>query len=180
MIKDLNCFNSAYVSEMMHIDWHIDKPYPWIDINEMSIAAHIAAELENVRQCCSVSVLVCDDETIRNYNRAKRAIDKATDILSFPTVSYPAGITAGHAAKLLRMEYDDDTKSCFLGDLIISAPRIAAQASAYGNTISRESSYIIVHGLLHLFGYDHIKESDKEIMRKMEEKIMDRCHLRRT
>lgn len=177
--KAINADNKSNNSQM-YIDWHIDIHCSEINLDDMSAAANAAMKAEHIGVSCSVSVRICDDETIRNYNRIQRGIDRPTDILSFPAVSYPNGITAGYADKLLRMEYDDDSNTCFLGDLIISAPRIIAQSNEYGHSIRRESAYILVHGLLHLFGYDHICENDRMIMRHMEETIMDMCHLYRS
>jgi homotetrameric cytidine deaminase/rRNA maturation RNase YbeY len=87
-------------------------------------------------------------------------------------VIYPEGKTAGQSENLLRREYDDETGTCFLGDLFISVPHIIKQAAEYGHSEARESVYLLVHGICHLMGYDHMKPEEKEIMRKMEEKVI--------
>ena len=81
-------------------------------------------------------------------------------------------MTAGQADKYLRMEYDDELDACMLGDLILSIPHVLAQAEEYGHSPERECAYLLVHGICHLMGYDHIDEDDKKQMRAMEEKIL--------
>ena len=122
---------------------------------------------------CAVSVRLCDDEAIHEINREYRDTDRATDVLSFPTVNYPKGVTAGHADKLLRRELDDELDACMLGDLIISVPHVLAQAQEYGHSPEREAAYLLVHGICHLMGYDHMVEDEKREMRAMEEKILN-------
>jgi probable rRNA maturation factor len=93
-------------------------------------------------------------------------------VLSFPTVNYPAGKTAGACEKLLKREYDPEIGACVIGDIIISMDHVRAQAEEYGHSIQRESGYLITHGLFHLMGYDHMTDSDKPVMRAMEEKAL--------
>ncbi len=150
------------------IDTHVDPA--WITL--MQTAADCALLTEGVKRECAVSIRLCDDEAIHEINREFRSVDRATDVLSFPTVNYPAGKTAGACDKHLRLEYDDGLDAVMLGDLILSVPHVLAQAEEYGHTPQRECAYLLVHGLCHLMGYDHIEEDDKRRMRAMEEKIL--------
>lgn len=156
----------------MKLIWQIDTQVDphWLSL--MQTAADCALLTEGVERPCAVSVRLCDDEAIHEINREHRGVDRPTDVLSFPTVMYPAGVTAGGADKLLRRELDDELNACMLGDLILSVPRVLAQAVEYGHSPEREAAYLIVHGLCHLMGYDHIEEDDKRKMRAMEEKIL--------
>ncbi len=142
----------------------------------------IEAVLERVaRAACETEGLsginaflrIVDDETIRRINRAQRNIDRATDVLSFPSVRYPEGKTARHCQKRLRREQG------FAGDIAISFDTALRQAAEYGHSIEREMGYLTAHALLHLFGYDHMDEGEKRVMRDMEEKIMAKTDLRR-
>lgn len=63
--------------------------------------------------------------------------------------------------------------ACLLGDLIISVPHVLAQAAEYNHSPEREAAYLLVHGLCHLMGYDHMEEDERKVMRTMEEKILD-------
>ncbi len=105
----------------------------------------------------AVSVLVCDNTTIRELNGQWRGIDKATDVLSFPM--------------------EDDGK--ILGDIVLSLEKAYEQAAEYGHSPAREIGFLTVHSMLHLYGYDHIEEEDRQEMRVMEEKILTKIGLLR-
>lgn len=156
----------------MKLLWQIDTPVEPSWLSLMQTAADCALLTEGVQRACAVSVRLCDDEAIHAINLEYRGVDRATDVLSFPTVNYPAGVTAGQADAYLRRELDDELNACMLGDLILSVPHVLAQAEEYGHSPERECAYLLVHGLCHLMGYDHIEEDDKRKMRAMEEKIL--------
>lgn len=103
---------------------------------------------------CEVSVTLVDDETIKNLNREYRGVDKVTDVLSFP----------------LEMEMNSPIK--MLGDVVINMNKIKAQAIEFNHSEKRELTYLTVHSMLHLLGYDHIQESDRLEMRSREKDIM--------
>ena len=159
----------------MRIEWFPDETLPEHIRCMLTRAASCCEECEGIHLPCSVTVRLCSDETIERINRDYRGIHKSTDVLSFPTVSYPPGITAGGCEKLLRTEFDDETGCCFLGDIVISVPHLYAQADEYGHSPEREASYLLVHGICHLMGYDHMTEKEKKQMRIMEEKILSRA-----
>ncbi|MDO5379212.1 MAG: rRNA maturation RNase YbeY [Clostridia bacterium] len=138
----------------------------------MQRCADAAERAEGVRLATSAFVEIVDDETIRRFNCEQRGKDAATDVLSFPTVAYPKGRTAGGCEKLLRREYDPETGACALGDIVISMDHVRAQAKEYGHSERREMGYLLTHGLFHLMGYDHMTDEDKPAMRAMEEKAL--------
>lgn len=156
----------------MLIDWQILSPLDQSILSKMQQAADLCLSCEGVKATCSVSVCLCDDDYIAGINRQYRETDRSTDVLSFPSVSYPSGMTAGKCESLLKQEYDDETESCFLGDLFIAVPHVYSQAEEYGHSPMREAVYLLVHGICHLMGYDHIEPGDKKKMREMEEKIL--------
>ena len=99
----------------------------------------------------SVNIVLCTDEFVRNMNRDYRGLDKVTDVLSF--------------------EWHDDGfpgAEEMLGEIYIARDQVKRQAPEYGNTFFAEMKRVIVHGLLHLSGYDHIKAADRKVMRKRE------------
>ena len=118
---------------------------------------------------CEINVMVTDDETIRAINLANRGIDRATDVLSFPMFNLCAGeIPADHSQMV-----DPATGLVPLGDMAISLERAKAQAKEYGHSVRREISYLTVHSVLHLLGYDHLDEGPvKKQMRAREEAIL--------
>ena len=138
----------------------------------MQRCADAAQRTEGVSCPLSVFISVVDDEEIRTINREQRNKDASTDVLSFPTVNYPKGKTAGKCESLLREEYDPDTDACALGDIVISMDHVRAQAAEYGHSERRECGYLLTHGLFHLMGYDHMTDEDKPVMRAMEEKSL--------
>lgn len=161
------------------IEWDVRCQIDQAIMERMQAAADLCLECENVNIPCAVTVCLCDDDTIAEINRQYRNIDRSTDVLSFPSVNYPAGKTAGDSETLLKQEYDDQYDAAFLGDLFISVPHLIAQAREYGHTVKREAVYLLVHGICHLMGYDHIEDSDKERMRAMEEKILSAASVTR-
>lgn len=159
--------------------WEIDTPVEPELLSLMQTAADCALWAEGVRLPCAVGVRLCGDEAIREINREYRQTDRATDVLSFPTVNYPKGVTAGSAERLLWRELDDELDACMLGDLILSIPHVLAQAEEYGHSPQREAAYLLVHGLCHLMGYDHMVEAEQKEMRAMEEKALGMASIAR-
>ena len=138
----------------------------------MQRCADAAQAAEGVSETLAAFVRIVSDDEIRTINREQRGKDASTDVLSFPTVNYPAGKTAGTCARLLRREYDPELGACVIGDIIISMDHVRAQAAEYGHSERRESGYLLTHGLFHLMGYDHMTDQDKPVMRAMEEKAL--------
>ena len=157
---------------MMTINWQMDEALSEEDLALIRQAVEEALRVEGVSTRCAMGIRLCDDEAIAALNRELRGIDRSTDVLSFPTVNYPEGKTAGGCQALLRQEYDDDLDACYLGDVVISVPHLLDQANTYGHSPRREAAYLAVHGLCHLMGYDHMEESEKERMRRMEETVL--------
>ena len=156
----------------MNIEWIIDEYLPDEILRKMETVSSRCALCEGISIPCSVTVRLCNDEEIEKINNEYRNINKSTDVLSFPTVAFPSGMTAGTCENLLKMEYDDENGCCFLGDIIISVPHLYKQADEYNHSVLREATYLLVHGICHLMGYDHIVKEDKKKMRAMEEKIL--------
>ena len=161
----------------MKIEWIRDVDFPQDILCRMQLAADRSTQCEGISVPCSVSVRLCSDETIREINAAHRGIDRTTDVLSFLTVIYPKGKTAGSCSRTLMMEYDDETGACFLGDIVIAVPHVFSQAEEYGHSFERELSYMIVHGFYHLMGEDHIKDEDKKKMREKEEYVLNKLNI---
>lgn len=119
---------------------------------EKSIAAVL--KVENLDENVEVSVSFVGDEEIRALNRDYRGVDKSTDVLSFP------------------MDDEFIIVSRILGDVIINTRRVMEQAEELGHSDEREISYLTVHSILHLLGYDHMDDEDKKEMREREKLAM--------
>lgn len=115
----------------------------------------------------TAEISFCSEDEIRELNRVNRQKDSVTDVLSFPSLN----VTAGEIIKKKNYPFDTDpeTGGVFLGSIIICEKRAKEQAEEYGHSLTREIYYLAVHGLMHLFGYDHETEQDKINMREMEE-----------
>ena len=108
-----------------------------------------------------------------------REIDRPTDVLSFPMLSYE---NAGDFSKL-EDDYDDnfnpDTGEIMLGDIVISVDKVLEQAESYGHTTKREYAFLIVHSMLHLFGYDHMTPEEAAEMEAKQKQILDEMNITR-
>ena len=124
----------------------------------------------------SAEIIIVDEEEIRRLNREMRNIDKVTDVLSFPSLDN----IFGKKIEKKNFPYEvDEQGNLFIGSIAICKKRAEEQAEEYGHGIKREMSYLAVHGLCHLLGYDHIEEDDKKAMRKMEEHILEKMGVSR-
>ena len=131
-------------------------------------AIAMALKAEGISVPCLISVMLTDDEGIRQVNKEFRDIDRATDVLSFPLNELTPG-----AFDASLCEQDLDTGSVLLGDMMISLPRCEAQGEEFGHGFDREIMYLTVHSVLHLLGYDHVDEGEgKRLMRTREKMIM--------
>ena len=131
-------------------------------------AIRAALEAERVREGCLIGVVLTDDEGIRRVNSEFRGVDRATDVLSFPFNELRHGAFDPAAC-----ERDPESGRIFLGDMMISLERCAAQGEEFGHGFEREIRYLAVHSVLHLLGYDHVDEGDmKRQMRAREKEIM--------
>ena len=132
-------------------------------------AAAAALDAEGVDVPCEVNVLLTDDSGIHEINLEFRGIDKATDVLSFPLNELQEGNFDSSIC-----EYDPETEMVLLGDMVISLEHARAQGEEYGHGEDREISYLTVHSILHLLGYDHLDEGErKKLMRSREKLVME-------
>ena len=100
----------------------------------------------------TVALLLCDDDAIRDLNRRFRGKDKATNVLSFPSGDASGGV---------------------LGDLAVASGVCMREAAENGAPVEGYAAHLLVHGLLHLVGYDHEADQDAEIMEALESEILD-------
>lgn len=108
-----------------------------------------------------ISVSLVDNEFIHKMNKEYRGIDRPTDVISFAFLD------------------NEDRESLYkskepvcLGDIYISVEKAKEQAKEYGHSLNRELSFLFVHGLLHLLGYDHMNEEDEKVMFRLQDEIL--------
>ena len=160
----------------LKIEWDV-SPVPEAEA-AMQKAARECVRAEGLEVSVYAQLRVTGDEEIHRINLEYRGVDRATDVLSFPSISCKPEKTLGSCPRKLLRERDE-TGACFLGDIIISLPHAQAQAEEYGHSLNREMAYLTAHAMFHLMGYDHMRPEDKERMRTMEEKALNQAGMAR-
>lgn len=158
--------------ESSHI---LDIPYKDI----ITITAEGASALIHCPYKFDVSVLLTDNDQIKLINAEYRKIDSPTDVLSFPMVSYE---TPGEFSDIEygQAEYfDPDSQHLILGDIVISVEKLLSQAKEYGHSVIRELAFLTAHSMLHLFGFDHIEETDRITMEEKQRELMENLQINR-
>lgn len=139
-----------------------------LDITLLRRCIRTALHAEGADMPCEISVLITDDAGIRTINKDFRNKDVPTDVLSFPMQTLTPGQFAPDKSEVNR-----DTGCLPLGDIVLSADRISAQAEEFGQDVNREMAYLAIHSVLHLLGYDHMDEgAEKRRMRAREKAIL--------
>ena len=141
----------------------IDNEYGYKKFRYLKKVLNAALKHEKIDNAV-FSIIFVDSDTIKEINRNYRNIDKVTDVISFA--------------------FEDNGKLVYnnvrlLGEIYICIPRMIEQAKEYGHSEKRELSFLAVHGLLHLLGYDHMKKEDEKIMFALQELILDDQNIKR-
>ena len=134
-----------------------------IDTTELDSVIKFACKHLNIENPL-LNIVIVDNKKIQEINRDYRGKDAVTDVISFAF------------EEVNDVDYDNIR---FLGEIYICYERCKEQASSFGHSIRREFSYLAVHGLLHLLGYDHMTEKDKKVMRSLEEEILNEYDIKR-
>jgi len=135
----------------------IQDPYQdKISEQVLSTAAEAALEISGISDSPSLSIRITDDIEMQDLNLRFRGVDKSTDVLSF-------------AEDFI----DPDLETRYLGDIVISWPQADLGAQDRGHTTAEELQLLVIHGVLHLLGYDHGTESDKKKMWSLQDKVLD-------
>ena len=130
---------------------------PLVETSKLETAAQAVLQHQQAPLDSDLSIVIEDDVYLHQLNLDFLKIDAPTDVLSFP---------AGEN------EVDPDTDQAYLGDVIISYPRAAEQASAAGHTVLDEMQLLVVHGVLHLLGHDHAEDEEKAVMWSAQREIL--------
>lgn len=110
------------------------------------------------------NIIIVDNETIHSINKEYRGVDRPTDVISFALEDDKSFV---------------QTELRILGDIYISIDKAREQAENYGHSLKRELSFLTIHGLLHLLGYDHMEEKDEKEMFELQELILDGYGIKR-
>lgn len=124
----------------------------------------------------AVELIFVDGEEIRRLNSQTRGIDKVTDVLSYPSLEGVKGAPLYRAQHLFEIDEEDNL---LLGSIVVCCQRAKEQAEEYGHSYERELHYLIVHGIMHCLGYDHITDEERAEMREKEEYILAKLGITR-
>ena len=132
---------------------------------ELMRAADVVGEIYDVENS-ELSITLTDDKNIHALNKKYRGIDRATDVLSF-------AFRESDEPEVIGADFE------ILGDVIISLERAKVQAEEFGHSFLREVIFLEVHGLLHLLGYDHIADDERQEMETEQRFIMAKLEIGR-
>lgn len=147
-----------------------------LDLDFEGIIRDVAAAAIDYEKCpyeCEISVLITDNEGIREINLSERGIDAPTDVLSFPmlTLDRPSDFDSIDENDISL--FDPDTGELLLGDIVLNQDRIRSQAAEYGHAERRELAFLVAHSMLHLFGYDHMQDEERLEMERRQREILE-------
>ena len=135
-------------------------------LDDIKTALDLAGEIYDLN--AEVSVTITNDEKIHELNLQYRNIDRPTDVLSF-------ALRESDEPEIIF----DEAQPEILGDIVISIDRAKEQAVEYNHSLRREVTFLTVHGILHLLGYDHIEENDRLEMEAEQKFLMDQLGISR-
>lgn len=146
--------------------------------DEGAVTEEMMSTLKEAASACTqldaeISLSFVSLDEIHELNRMYRGVDRPTDVLSFPLFEGQAEIEK--AAK----NYAQEGLPVPLGDVVICMDKVLEQAEEYGHSQERETVYLFTHSVLHLMGYDHETDEDRNVMRAREEEVMEQLGLGR-
>ncbi len=145
------------------------------DIEELARSvAEAVLKSENCSYNVEISLTITDDDGIHEINKEFRNIDKPTDVLSFPTISYdePGDFSVIEGEQKVDL-LDPDTGNISFGDIVINENRVRSQSLEYGHSEKREFAFLVAHSMLHLCGYDHMEEDEAAVMESKQNEVLN-------
>ena len=134
-----------------------------IDVRSLEkVASSVLAE-EKIFTEAEISLVFTGRERIRKLNRIYRGIDRVTDVLSFEGENEDGFVDPADGVS-------------YLGEVFICVERAKKQAREKGHSLKKEIDILLIHGIFHLLGYDHMEDRDYEIMKKKEEKVFKKIY----
>ncbi|CFY00791.1 Endoribonuclease YbeY [Syntrophomonas zehnderi OL-4] len=126
-------------------------------------------KLSSIPPNTELSILLVDNNYIKELNFIYRQLNEPTDVLSFAMNELSEGEP--------NIAFNDELN--VLGDIVISLEKADEQRKEYGHSFERELGFLVAHGMLHLLGYDHENEEEEKVMRQLEKKILQAAKLER-
>lgn len=152
------------------------------EFDVQTILQAVMEEVLETEECpyeAQVNLLITDNEGIREYNNQYREIDNPTDVLSFPMIEFETEADFSIVEEGEADYFDPESGELILGDIIISAEKVKEQAVKFGHSEKREFAFLTAHSLLHLCGYDHMDETEAQVMEKKQEAVLAKLGITR-
>lgn len=164
---------SRLISELLirHDHWH--DALPGVEGITQQVCNQVMELLSSAGLEYEVSILLTDDEEIQGLNRDYRGKDKPTNVLSFPLLDDEEGGSWGDFANEEANGDQEFTQAIMVGDIIISLDTLREESKEQNKTLKDHYTHMLVHGILHLFGYDHIDEQEADEMESLEIEILE-------
>jgi len=124
---------------------------------------------EGFDENCEISISIVDNTEIQQINKQFRNIDRPTDVLSFPMLTFTEN----------EIIEKNENGEIVLGDIIISLERAEEQAKEYGHSLKREIAFLTAHSMLHLLGYDHMEPKEEKEMFTKQKEILEAAGISR-
>lgn len=147
-----------------------------LNLSEEEIIRDVVLAVLDYEGCpyaAEVNVVVTDNHEIQKMNREYRGIDAPTDVLSFPMLEFTVPSDFSHVEEAFEDCFNPESGELMLGDIILSVDKIREQAESYGHSQTRELAFLVAHSMLHLCGYDHEEESEREEMERKQREILE-------
>ncbi len=152
----------------IYIEWLVEPQENFESLIEKSVLATL--KYESIEMEMEIAVTIVDNEEIQAINLDQRGIDQATDVLSFPMIEFQLYKSADEA--IADTTPNPENGLVYLGDVVLSWDKVIEQSAAYGHSREREMSFLIVHSVLHLIGYDHMNPDEEREMIEHQKGIM--------
>ena len=156
----------------INIEKEVEVSFPF-DYKKLAEEVVLAAlDAEDFPFEAEIGLLLVSLKGIQEINFQQRNLDKPTDVLSFPMIAYER---PGDFASIEQEEdnFNPDTGEAMLGDIGLCVDKVKEQAERFGHSEMREFSFLILHSMLHLFGYDHMTKEEAGEMEEKQRKILD-------
>ena len=149
---------------------NMSLPFDWEEI--FALVGETVLDRESCPYEAEVSLLLTDNEGIRQMNKETRGIDQDTDVLSFPNLFFEKPGDFSHVEQEAADCFHPDTGELLLGEMVISLEKLYEQAENYGHSLKREFAFLVAHSMLHLCGYDHMTDKEDELMCSCQEEVL--------
>ncbi len=147
-----------------------------VDENFINDVVKTVMDFESCETNYELSISLVDNDEIKVLNKKYRGKDNATDVLSFPMIDFnkkEEKVSLGNQIKM----FNNVETEIPLGDIVISVRKAHEQSHEYGHSFQREFAFLIIHGMLHLLGYDHEEKEDESVMLRKQNMILEALNI---